>query len=98
MPKAKILYQLDFPKVSTAYEDTEKRSVCAGCGSYYVVTPEELKGIKATVKEMYEALKKIALCKSVVSGDIVDIAQKALAKAEGKEQRAEIAGEKEERN
>ncbi len=35
-------------------------------------------------EEMYEALKQIASCESYVVGDVVDIARKILAKAEGK--------------
>ncbi len=38
----------------------------------------------AATPDMYEALKQIASCKSNVPGDVIDIAQKALAKAEGK--------------
>lgn len=38
----------------------------------------------AAAPDMYEALKLIASCKSSVAGDVVDIARKALAKAEGR--------------
>ncbi len=38
----------------------------------------------AAAPDMYEALKAIASCESVVAGDVVDISRKALAKAEGK--------------
>ena len=48
---------LDYDKVYSAYEDKKRRSVCAGCGSYYVVTSEQLAHDQAIVNKLLVALK-----------------------------------------
>lgn len=48
---------LNYNSVYSNYEDKEKRSVCAGCHSYYVVTPEELAHDQEIINDMYEDLK-----------------------------------------
>ena len=45
---------------------------------------KDLVNIYKASLDMYEALKKIASCDSVVAGDVIDIAQQALTKAENK--------------
>ena len=95
---------LNYNQVHSPYEDGEKRSVCAGCGSYYVVSPEQLARDKEVVNDLYEALElllwawesaggyKDCYCESLGRGlepclaCRVEIAKKALAKAEGKDE------------
>lgn len=49
---------LDFNGVTSVYEDGEHRAVCASCGSYYEVSPSELKEARELMIAMYEALKE----------------------------------------
>lgn len=57
-------------KVNTAYQDSDGRDVCADCGSYYCVNPEEAKRLEsyeracllfanpeADIKKIVEALR-----------------------------------------
>ena len=79
---------LNFPRVHTGYQDREERSVCAGCGSNYVVQPEQLKQAQEITDDMYEALTEILidfdLTQKYDKPSLVrTIANKALAKAEG---------------
>ena len=76
---------LNYLKVRTLYEDREKRDVCGDCGSYYVVSPEQLEHDKGIVKDMYEALKGIvADLENIVQPSILEATLEALKKAEGK--------------
>ncbi len=47
---------LNFPRVHTGYQDKEERSVCAGCGSYYVVQPDQLKQAQEITDDLVGAL------------------------------------------
>ena len=81
---------LNFPRVHTGYQDREGRSVCAGCRSYYVVQPEQLKQAQEITDDMYEALKEMD--RMVKENDTVEnialfvkgITRRVLARAEGK--------------
>ena len=78
-------------KVRTAYQDRDGRDVCGGCGSYYVVTPEEAKAYQ----EMYETLRDLRHHFQVLGeimeftdshiSNILSPADKALAHAEGRQ-------------
>ena len=73
---------LNFPQVHTGYQDREERSVCAGCGSYYVVEPEELKQAQEILDDLYEALKAIINSETITGRDNFNNALEALSKAE----------------
>ncbi len=47
----------------------------------HAINPANPMAVAESIKEMYEALRKIASCKGLAPGDCVDIAQKVLAKA-----------------
>ncbi len=64
--------------------ETNARLIAAAVNACQSVNPDNPLAVADNIKEMYEALKRIASCKSIVPGDVVDIARKVLAKAEGK--------------
>ncbi|KKM70807.1 hypothetical protein LCGC14_1437020 [marine sediment metagenome] len=78
---------LNFPRVHTGYQDREERSVCAGCGSYYVVSPERLKKSQEILDDLVEALKtllaKYRLARPQIFGtdNEEEAARQALAKS-----------------
>ncbi len=79
---------LVYDRVFSCYEDDRKRTVCGGCGSYYVVTPERLAQDRVIVKEMYEALKLYIEHQDGKRGHYCSVChneiEKAIEKVEGK--------------
>mgnify|MGYP001600193123 CR=1 FL=1 len=58
--------------------------IVAAVNACQSVNPDNPRVVADSIKEVYEALEQIASCKSNVPGDVIDIAQKALAKVEGR--------------
>ena len=81
---------LDFSTPNVGYEDMEGKDVCGCCGTYYVVSPEELAEAKEAVFDLCDAIKSTLESFENMSLDCTlegcqMVLQQALAKA-GKEE------------
>lgn len=66
--------------VALTTSEADAHLIAAAVNACKAINPDNPQAVAESIGDWYKALEAIASCESVVEGDIVDIAQKALAK------------------